>query len=73
MHTDSLEILKKVSRTSATNGGGQSVRSDKLPSKESVEILDGLISVPEKHPSSITKVDEEMGSKAVRMSHIEVS
>lgn len=69
MHNDSLELIRK---SSATNGGAQSVRSEKIASKESVEILDGLISAPTKKPSSVIKLDDD-GSKVVKMSHIEVS
>lgn len=69
MHTDSLELLKRGSKASPTP---ESHKHEKVVSKESVEIVDGIINAEiGRQLSSVIKLDDD-GSKVVKMSHIEV-
>lgn len=74
MHRNSLELVKslRASKDFYTSTPNTS-KSDKMLSKESVEVLDGIISNSEaegKH-SSVIKLDDD-GSRVVKMSHFKV-
>lgn len=72
MHRDSLELIKS-SRSSKDIYTCTVPKSEKMSSKESVEVLDGIIgnAEAERQLSSVIKIDDD-GSRMVKMSHIEV-
>lgn len=72
MHRDSLELIKASARSSKDYPSDAN-KNGKTMSKESIEVLDGIISNSDstRVHSSVIKLDDD-GSRVVKMSHIEV-